>query len=329
MRVFKSLMIPFFVATLASAGGVSASPYLEVHGTISDHAVLQRGEEIVIPGYGTDGDTVTVTLTGAGLNLQTSATIKKQEWRATFPPMKAGGPFEIGIETSSGASRQFSDIYVGEVWVASGQSNMNWSFSESKEADEWREKAGNDQLRLFHITERHSAAPVDNVPGEWRISSPDSVGSFSAVAWHFGRKLQAELDVPVGIVENAVGGTVAICWTSEPTLSKNPKFESYKSGYERREDRYSPQYMQYEAGAASRPSDPQRRRPCSLYNGMIAPLTKIPVAGIIWYQGESDSWAADDYYRLFPGEAGASLPVCAVGWFWRERRCRQQLPVHS
>ncbi len=293
MRAFKFLIAPL----LAAVGGAQAGslPYFEVLAPISDQAVLQRGQDIVIPGFGEDGDTVRVQLRGVGEPVETSTQVVDGKWRAVLPAMKAGGPVEISIKSSSGASREFSDVYIGDVWLASGQSNMNWDLKATSEADQWIQNSDIPELRFFVVPETAGSEPADNVAGQWTLSSPQTSGEFSAVAWHFGRKLQSELNIPVGVIQSAVGGTIAICWTSDEALSKNPKYSEYHSSYERREERYSDDYSK-----GSPPSSPQRRRPSTYFNGMIHPLKDIPITGIIWYQGESDSWQADDYYRLFP-----------------------------
>jgi sialate O-acetylesterase len=160
--------------------------------------------------------------------------------------------------------------------------------------------ADNPMLRLFNATETPASEPQRNVGGSWAPSTRESAAPFSAVAWHFGASLQRELGVPVGIIHSASGGTIAICWTSEEMLATNPDSAYYADAYEKRLAGYPAEVLAAEKSLLQRsPTAIHKRAPSKLFNGMIAPLASTTVRGVIWYQGESDSWRAPAYERLF------------------------------
>jgi sialate O-acetylesterase len=171
------------------------------------------------------------------------------------------------------------NVLVGEVWIASGQSNMQWNVLQSSDPEETVSNSYNPQIRLFTVPRRPTVEPQTEVDAAWVECGPKTVGEFSAVAYAFGRDLQEKLKVPVGIISTNYGGTPAEAWTSQGTLKSEPKL----------------------AGLLQKPtSDKDPHSPSGLFNAMIHPLLPYAIGGAIWYQGESNAGRAWEYRTLFP-----------------------------
>ncbi len=284
---------------------------------ISDHMMLQRDVPVRIWGKANPGESVTVKFRAQTVSVRTGASGR---WEAYLPPMPAGGPDDLRIEGDN--SLTIRDVLVGEVWVASGQSNMQWRVENSNNSEQEIAGAKHPRMRLFQVKLTTAASPQDDVEGEWRHCSPESVGQFSAVGYFFGRQLHTELAVPIGIVQSAWGGTPAEAWTSTEALRADPALDFYLQrwdkvieGYPAEQIRYGRALKEWETKAAAaqsagqqpprRPQPPRgpehQHAPAALYNAMIAPLTGFNIRGAIWYQGESNAGAdqAFLYRRLF------------------------------
>jgi sialate O-acetylesterase len=222
-------------------------------------------------------------------------------WRVQLAPTPAGGPHTLTVQATNRIDVR--DVLFGEVWVASGQSNMHmlvrpnlpWSAGALDYDKEIRE-ADHPAIRVFDVQRQFSEAPAATCEGAWAVCSPKTVGDFSATAYFFARALHRELNVPVGILSASVGATAINAWTSRGALEHDPTGRAKLAAYESRVRKYA------EAAAASAPSattrpakDPRQdiNSPALLFNGMIAPLTPYSIRGAIWYQGESDAkWHA-------------------------------------
>ena len=201
------------------------------------------------------------------------------------------------------------DVLVGEVWIASGQSNMEWPLRASYEAQGDISSANNPKLRLFTVPKLKANEPVKNVEAAWKETSPGSVSNFSAVAYYFGRRLQKDLGVPVGMIHTSWGGSPAEVWIREQVMAANPDYkrdilDPYPVQLKKVEEAVS-QWEKEQAGAKSEGKPFTKRRPgagwkpSELYNGMIAPLIPYAIKGAIWYQGESNAGRAHQYRTLF------------------------------
>jgi sialate O-acetylesterase len=279
--MLKRLML----AALAAALLVSATRAdVKPHPLFSDGMVLQQGTNCPVWGTAAAEESFDVCLsderTAEALAAAASVADAGGQWRVVIPTgqVKAGGPYRLTIRGKSTVT--IKDVYVGEVWIASGQSNMEWSVNAATGADEAKKNAKNPQLRLFTVKKTATAAPQTTVPvddynGKWLEAGPDTIGRFSAVAYYFGRDLQKSLGVPVGIIHTSWGGTASEEWTSMKNLEAHPEHlgtHKYPSG----------------------------RGDSMLYNGMIAPLIPYAIAGAIWYQGESNAGRAELYRTGFP-----------------------------
>ncbi len=187
----------------------------------SDHMVIQRNVEV--PVWGTAKKREKVTLTFNGADVKTRAD-KQGKWMAKLPPTPAGGPYELTIEGRKNTVT-ITDILVGEVWVCSGQSNMEWTVSNSNNAEEAIAKADDTQIRHFKVGRNIANIPQEQVPGgEWEVCSPETAGDFTAVGYYFAKELREKLDVPIGLLNTSWGGTNIETWTSAEAISTIPAF---------------------------------------------------------------------------------------------------------
>jgi sialate O-acetylesterase len=238
--------------------------------------VLQQKSKVKIWGDADKGEKVAVTFRGKTANAQAD---DDGRWVAVVETGDAGGPFEMKIAGNN--TIDLKDVLVGEVWVCSGQSNMEWSVNACDASDKNTAKGepANANLRMFTVKRTTPATPQKDTAGKWTNASPETVGNFSATGYFFGRDLNKNLKVPVGLIHTSWGGTRAEAWTRKEVLDKNPLFEHEHA-------------KPVKAGNANAPS--------VLYNGMIAPILNYGIKGAIWYQGESNTGNAYAYRTLFP-----------------------------
>jgi sialate O-acetylesterase len=294
-----------FLAALAPALGAQ----LEVASPFGDHMVLQRELPITIWGKAKPGASVSLKLGAV-----TSQVVAEEggRWSVTLAPMPAGGPHQIVIQTD-GEERQLSDVMVGEVWLCSGQSNMEWSLAQLKEAAE-----SDPLLRLLKVPHKATGVAVEVFDARWNACDPGSAATFSAVAYHFGRELRARLHVPIGLVQSTWGGTPAESWTRRAAMLRHEvtqpivdrwdetvaRWPEAKKAYEAALARWEKEKEQEQGKPADKPRPPAGPESpgcaSSLWNGMIAPLVPLTFRGAIWYQGESNATRAFQYRTLFP-----------------------------
>ena len=193
-----------------------------------DHMVLQRDRSIPVWGWAEPGEKITVTL--AKKSRQT-VTGKDGKWQVKLPALKAGGPFEMVIQGKT--SITLRDVLVGEVWVCSGQSNMQFGVKELLNPEKEIATAKHPRIRLFTVANTAVVKPQQDVSGKWDICSPETIKDFSAVAYFFGRKLSQQLKIPVGLINSSWGGTCAEAWSSREALVANPIFKPRVTTYEK------------------------------------------------------------------------------------------------
>lgn len=286
------------------------------HALFSDHMVLQQGKSIPVWGWADEGERVTVRLEG-----QRESTVTRDgTWKVTLDEMPAGGPYTMTIEGEN--TIEYTNVMIGEVWICSGQSNMQWTIANSANPEEELINARHANIRFFSVPRVTAGTPQDNVNGSWSVCTPRSARNFSAVAYYFGRSLQESLHVPIGLIHTSWGGTPAESWTRMDSLERNPDYKAIldrwqqdMENYPEQLDRLQNRFMDWvdraraaEAqgdvvpGYPSLPGDPRRSswRPSGLYNAMIAPLVPYAFQGAIWYQGESNAGRAYQYRSLFP-----------------------------
>jgi sialate O-acetylesterase len=278
--------------------------------------VLQRGRQVPIWGTAAPGERVTVLL---GTQRLSAVADDEGKWSVTLPAMKAGGPYTLVIAGRNTIALR--DVLVGDVWVCSGQSNMQWSVQGSANATEEVAAANYPQIRLFSVPQVAADAPQSDCQGAWVECSPATIPGFSAVGYFFGRELHKALNVPVGLINTSWGGTPAEAWTSRPSLETcelcTPILERWdaaladlpniKAKYDADMAKWREDAATAKAEGKPEPPRPGAHwalnkawQPAALYNGMIAPLIPFGIRGAIWYQGESNAGRAYQYRELFP-----------------------------
>jgi len=327
---------PFAVVLLAAILALPSLVLADVKlpAVISDHMVVQQGIPVPIWGWADAGEKVAVTAPGGKADATAGADGK---FCVKIGPFKAGEAMEITVAGKN--TIVIKDVLVGEVWVASGQSNMQMTVSSSKDSKEEIAAAKYPKIRLFSVPRVTAPTPQDDVKASWCECSPETVPGFSAVAYFFGRELHQKLDVPVGLIHTSWGGTPAEAWTTQATMDSRFKpimdrwaqnLKDWESGaatkaYEAQMAKWKQAVEKTKAATKAdaekaakegkpkpkaRPLPRQPRKPAPphqnphcpavLYNAMIHPLLPYAIRGAIWYQGESNAGRAYQYRELFP-----------------------------
>jgi sialate O-acetylesterase len=301
---FKSALSLGF-ALLAGAA-LSARADVRLPAIFGDGMVLQQGTKVPVWGWADNNEEVTVTFQG-----QRAVTVAKDGyWRIVFNPLKVNADPEVMTVTGRNLIR-VQNILVGEVWICSGQSNMEWPLNRAFEAKADIDASANPMIRLFTVPKTKANEPLDNIkgPANWLECKPINSTWFSAVGYYFGRDLQKALKVPVGLIHTSWGGSPAEVWMSQAALEAKPDYkENILGAYAAQEKNYKDAQAKYTTDAAAAkksggkaPAAPRAPwKPTELYNGMIAPIIPFAVKGAIWYQGESNAGRAYQYRSLFP-----------------------------
>ena len=294
---------------LASLAPLQAE--VKLHPTFSDHAVLQRHMAVPIWGTASDGEKVVVEFAG-----QKKTTIAQEgRWMVKLGPMKANAVGGLLTVTGPNNALSIDDVVVGEVWVCSGQSNMEWPMNRSYQPDVDIASSLNTNLRLFTVTKRRSVAvktDLDYARHVWMHAAPDTVKNFSAVGYYFGRDLVTSLKgVPVGLIHTSWGGSSAEAWVRRAVLEADSEYQSKivapvveaqkkwrlaVADWERRKAESTAKGSEF---TEKKPGAPGGWDPGELYGGMLANIIPYGIRGAIWYQGESNAGRAWQYRRLF------------------------------
>jgi len=290
--------------------------------------VLQQGMKLPVWGTADDGEKVTVEVlqplrpveeAGIALGQSVSTIARDGKWMVTLAPLQAGGPGQIKIK---GPENEITihNVLVGEVWVCSGQSNMAMTVNRCENAEAEIADSANNRIRLMTVPRKAADEPQRDFEGAWKVCGPDTVGGFSAAGYFFGRELEKQLGVPVGLINTSYGGTPAEAWTSRQKLASEPKLKPILDAFAAICQRYPESRRRYEAALAKwkqraaelrkegkrPPRAPQPpmgpdhpKRPGGLYYAMISPLQPYAIRGAIWYQGEANAGRAYQYRTLF------------------------------
>jgi sialate O-acetylesterase len=305
--MFRLALSLLTIATLHAA--------VKLPAIISDHMVLQQGAPVRVWGSAASGEDVRVDFQGQTVAVKAG---ENGKWAAWLRPLVAAGPLEMKINDIV-----IHDVLVGEVWLGSGQSNMEFRLQTAINHDEEIAKADYPMIHLFQVKRAVAEQAAEDVAGQWQVCSPASAKTFSAVEYFFGRHLMQNLHVPMGLIESDWGGTPAQSWTSSEALGADPALKFIQddwgkvmTNYPEAKVRYDLAVTTWEKTAAearaqgkmppNRPALPQGpgnpNQPAGLWNGMIAPLMPYGIRGVIWYQGESNANSdihAYQYRRLF------------------------------
>jgi sialate O-acetylesterase len=210
------------------------------------------------------------------------------KWKIRVKTPKAGGPYTIKVNDQT-----IQNILIGEVWICSGQSNMQWSLNNTDNGEEEIKNANSSKIRLFYAARQLGDKPQDDCYGNWKECTPESAKSFSAVAYYYGKKLNKELNVPIGLIHTSWGGSTAQAWVKEEVLREDSEYDCYFETQKRKELEAVPGVVPI-----------TQHSPYRLYNAMIHPFIPYAMKGVIWYQGESNqSFCPNDpirYEKLFP-----------------------------
>ena len=216
----KTLRAIFLIVTFAIAFNISSKAEVTLPKIFSSNMVLQQGIEIPVWGWAENGESIEVSLNGT--TVKTTAG-NKGKWMVKLPVQEYGGPHKLAV--SGRNTIEFENVMIGEVWIASGQSNMQWSVAQSKNAKAEVAAANYPQIRLYTVPRKVAQFPQEDIEsGEWVECSPETVAGFSAVGYFFGREIYDKLDVPVGLIHSSWGGTVAESWISPQTIAEDPDF---------------------------------------------------------------------------------------------------------
>src|ERR1044072_1574819 len=246
-----------FTTFLTLALAATASAEVRVPSLIGDNMVLQQGKKGRIWGWANPKERVAVEVAG---NKMSVVTDYGGHWQTMIGPLKSGGPFTLNITGSNALT--FKNVLVGEVWVCSGQSNMEWPLVNTNNGADTVAQANFPDIRLFTVQKSTSSSPLEDVKGHWVVTTPDQAGQFSAVGYFFGRELHQKLKVPVGLIHTSWGGTPAEAWTSRDALAAvavlKPILERYdkqlldlprlQSEYERAQAEWASKYVTPDPG---------------------------------------------------------------------------------
>lgn len=329
-RSFFALLLILFATLLPAAADV------RMPAIFGDNMVLQRDVPISIWGWALPGEKVTVSFAN---HQETVLTGADWGWQVKLPALPAGGPYSLRVDGNNSIS--FNNILLGEVWVCSGQSNMEWPVINSLNGINEVAAADYPNVRLFTVRKSISLDPQVDCSGNWEACSPTSAKYFSAIGYFFARDLSAKLKVPVGIINTSWGGTVIEAWTDANTLNADAEFRPIMTELKQQLSDYSRKFYEVyrtqlldwlsaadAAAAFAQPAplppvlyvnnDPRLNgnAPTVLFNSMIFPLSRTNIAGVLWYQGESHGGFAKRYRRLFPAMISG----------WRKSWQRETLP---
>lgn len=304
-------LLPLLLAPAALFAAVTPAPLFQ------NNAILQRDKPVPVWGTAAAGEKVTVTFAGQTKSVTAAA---DGRWSVTLDPLPASAePASLAIAGENTIT--LSNILVGEVWIASGQSNMEWSINNTYDKTIDVAGSANPLIREIKIARTVADAPATTATGSWLAASPATTGNFSAVAYHFARDIHSLVGVPVGIINSSWGGTRAEAWTDPDTLSAAPfayigeawqktladypeqkaKYDAERAVWEKERDAAKAANQPFTKRAPNAPWGPgHQATPAGLYNAMIHPLVPYAIRGAIWYQGESNAGQAARYADLFP-----------------------------
>ncbi|MDR1963101.1 MAG: 9-O-acetylesterase [Planctomycetaceae bacterium] len=306
--VFGFVVTACFVVTTMLVSVLQAAVRLPE--IFSSEMVLQRDMKVPVWGWAEPDEKVTVSFEGQTASATAGA---DGRWSVQLEPLKAGGPFTLTVKGSN--ELKLENVLVGEVWLCSGQSNMEWTMSRSAEYNDELPNVNNPKIRLFQVAKAWNQLPQDKLTASWKPCNTENIPNFSAVGYYFGQKLNADLDVPIGLINSSWGGTRIEPWTppvgfqSIPTLAhiaedvaaKDPASTYHKTLVTKTLAEYKTWIENAEKNfSATKLIDPppvfpgqltpytNQQQPTVLYNAMVHPFVPFALRGAIWYQGEAN-----------------------------------------
>ena len=339
MKLTLTYLAALLLAPLTMVHAADASaPVLRLAGLFHDHMVLQRDTAVPIWGWAAAGDDIRITFANQSKTAHADVTGR---WQVTLDPMPASEKAnDLLVTTSNPESKvqnlKCADVLVGEVWLCSGQSNMEMPVEKARAAESESASAKFPQLRVFKVERQTALTPQSDCVGIWTVCSPETAGRFSATAYFFGRELHQDLKVPVGLIVSAWSGSAIEAWTSLDVQKQRPELKPLLASWERQDAdytesvavaamaEYNKHFQQWktalkQARAANKTTPKAPRRPINprehwhhpavLFNGMIAPLIPYALRGAVWYQGESNADSEESSARY-----ALQLPLMVNDW---------------
>ncbi len=310
---------------------ISSRADVRLPSIFSDHMVLQRAAAVPVWGWAEPGEKITVSIAGQTRKATTDASGK---WSIKLKKLSADGSQTLTVSGKN--TIVIRDVLIGEVWLASGQSNMQMSVNDATNA--WNEKAGAKfpQIRMFTVARRPATTPQTNCEGKWLVCAPETVGGFSAAGYFFAREIHQKLNLPVGVIHSSWGGTPIEAWSSMSSMEAKPELapilkvwnDTLKVPYDAQKaetdyvsalENWTNNAAKLKAAGKPAPPAPEKKGDprlfknfsANLFNGMIAPITGYAIRGAIWYQGENN--AATDLAKLYSAQLSLMIRD------WRQR----------
>lgn len=272
----KKILSPLIFLSF-SLFSFSAKAYLRLPDIFSDNMVLQQQSIISFNGFANPGQKISVVASWNGDTLKTTV-LSNAKWAVDLKTPGPGGAYELTV--ISDTTITIHNVLIGEVWLCSGQSNME--FSADWHLDNYQQEIKNSdhpEIRFFHVQKLTAPYPQQEVRGKWEVCTPETMHSFSAAGYFFGRRLNDQLHRPVGLIESCWGGTPVETWTPDQVFKQHENLAL--------------------SATKLKPAGGWPIRPGVAYNAMIAPLVNFPIAGTIWYQGESNTANSSTYEETF------------------------------
>jgi len=316
MRIMLSLM----VALLTAYSSNKLSAQVKLPAIISDNMILQQNAKAALWGWAAPGEKITIT---NNWNKKSSTVVADAsgKWQTNVTTTKAGGPYKLTFTASN--TVEVNNILFGEVWLASGQSNMeffigktpNPSYTGIHNYEEVIKDAEHPSIRQIDVPNKVADDPQFDFKGVWKMCTAKTIDTFSAVAFFFAKEVNKATGFPVGIINSTWGGTPAESWTKKEMLQNDADLNEILVRYQKALDAYPAENEKYKATFAKWREDTSKRKgaapaapmgpthnksPYKLYNGMIVPVAPYTIRGVIWYQGESNAERAYQYRKLFP-----------------------------
>ena len=308
------MKILYFVAAIVLFQTAFLFSEVKLPPLFTSHMVLQQEKDISVWGWADAKEKVTVEFNG---QIVTAVADEKEKWKIFLKSVKAGGPYTMKVN-----DKVIEDILVGEVWLASGQSNMTMRLKETSNAKEEIKQASFPNIRMFYLNDVSSNVPREKAPGKWEVCSPSNAGSFYGTAYYFAKELHKSLNIPVGIIEAGVSGSRCENWIDRKTLLTDPLLEDVNYGESEENEKAlkycewvrttKPEFAEWYEGvkkakaakdnfpplplfSGDKLGDGEDRFPSCFYNALIYPIMAYTIKGVIWYQGEGN--CGDQLYR--------------------------------
>lgn len=302
----KASLAAWTVAVVLLTGAAASADVALPH-IFTEHMVLQQGQVNRVWGRADGGEDVLVSIDAQSHETKADA---DGNWMVTLEPLPVGGPYTFTVKGKN--EIKFNDVLVGEVWICSGQSNMQQSVNGVNDPDLERLAAKFPNIRLITVPNVGTQEPQWDFNGQWQPCSPETVGNFSAAGYFFGRQLHQTLDVPVGLINNAWGGSACEAWIRRDLLAVDERYAPLMERWAQLESNYDKNVADWEVAAAKAKAEGKQppphpdgqmkgnHRPANIYNGALKPTIGYGIRGAIWYQGESNAGRAYQYRDLFP-----------------------------